>query len=167
MHRPLLASGSTSLAALLLSAAVASEPQGQQHPCAAVRVASERLACYDQAFGLPAEHLEPPVAAAAAAAAAKAGQDFGFSEAEKRARTTDPDQTALVDRLEAVVAGIGRHGTGEMIVNLDNGQIWMQAESVTSARLRVGDQVTIRKASMGSYQLLTPGRIAMRVRRLK
>jgi hypothetical protein len=164
MHRPLLASASTSLAALLLTAAVASEPQGQQHPCTAVRVASERLACYDQAFGLPAEHREPPVAAAAAA---KAGQDFGFSEAEKRARTTDADKTDLADRLEAVVAGIGRHGTGEMIVTLDNGQVWMQAESVTSARLRVGDRVTIRKASMGSYQLLTPVRIAMRVRRVK
>ena len=162
MNHPLLALCLALLGASLMSAAGASEPQGSKHPCAVVHEADDRLACYDQTFGRPAEVDEaPPVAAAAA------GQDFGLSEAEKRAKAPDPDKRLFPDQIEAAVAGIGYHGTGELIVTLDNGQVWVQAEPVTGARLRVGDKIIIRKAAMGSYQLLTPGRIAMRVRRVK
>ena len=45
-----------------------------QHPCAQLRNDTERLACYDQAFGKPA--------AAAAATAAAPKEQFGFTEKE-------------------------------------------------------------------------------------
>ena len=145
------------LGATLVSVDGASEPQDPEHACAALHEAAERLACYDKIFGRPAEADDRPPEAAAA----KAGQDFGLNEAQKRATVPDPD------RIEAVIAVIGHRATGEIVVTLDNGQVWVQAESATSARLRVGDKIMIRKAAMGSYQLLTPGRVAMRVRRVK
>lgn len=165
VHHPLLTPSLTLLGAALMTGAFASDPQGSTHPCAAMQDAADRLACYDKAFGRSAEVDEAPVAAAAAAARAR--QDFGLSEAEKRARAPDADKEVFPDQVEAVVASIGYRGTGEMIVTLDNGQVWVQAESVTNARLRAGDTVTVRKAALGSYQLLTPGRIAMRVRRVR
>jgi hypothetical protein len=100
-------------------------------------------------------------------AAGKAEQEFGLSEKDKLARASDAERKVSSDGIEAAVTGIAYRGTGEMLVTLDNGQVWMQAEAVTHARLRIGDTVTIRKAAMGSYQLLTPGRIAMRVRRIE
>ncbi len=150
------------LGATLVAVTSASEPQSPEHRCAVLHEAADRLACYDQAFGRPAEADDTPPDASA-----KAGRDFGLSEAEKRAKIPDPDQRLFPDRIEAVVAVISHRATGEIIVTLDNGQVWVQAESATNARPRVGDKIIIRKAAMGSYQLLTPGRVAMRVRRVK
>jgi hypothetical protein len=53
-------------------------------------------------------------------------------------------------------------------VKLENDQVWEQAEIVTTkARLKPGDVVTIRKAALGSYTLLTPSRMVIRVRRVR
>ena len=50
---------------------------------------------------------------------------------------------------------------------LMSGQVWVQSESVTQVALKVGDVVTIRKASLGSHMLVAPNRAAMRVRRIR
>lgn len=161
MNRLLSASVWALLTAMPMSATVASEPPRPTHPCAAMQDAVERLDCYDQAFERPDSDETHP-------AAVKVAEDFGFSEVEKRARDPDHGKRDAADQMEAIVAEVGyMQGTRKMIVTLDNGQIWLQSEALTSGRLRAGDRVTIRKAALGSYQLLTPGRIAVRVRRLR
>lgn len=161
MNRLLIVSGWTLLTAIPMSAAVASEPPRPAHPCAAMQDAVLRLDCYDKAFRRPdSDEAEP--------AAVKVAEDFGFSEAEIRAREPDRGLQDAADQLAAIVAEVGyTQRTRKMIVTLDNGQVWLQSEAVTSGRLRAGDHVTIQKAALGSYQLLTPGRIAVRVRRLR
>lgn len=164
MHRTLSESCFALLGVVLIQAAFASDPQDPKHPCSVVHDAAERLACYDAQFGTPADVDDAPVTLANAARARK---DFGLSESQRRARTPESDRHVFPDRIEAVVMNVRRQATGEMVVALDNEQVWIQAEPVTSARLRVGDTVIIRKAALGSYQLVTPQSIAMRVRRLR
>jgi len=150
--------------AALASTAGAAEPERPTHACAVVRNDTDRLACYDATFGRPAD-AEP--IAPAADPATPVLRDFGFSEAEKLARYPDEKRELALEQIDARITAIGRRATGEAVITLDNGQVWLQAESLSAARLRVGDQVVIRKAALGSFQLLTPGKIAMRVRRVK
>jgi hypothetical protein len=133
------------------------------HPCAVVSAAANRLACYDKAFGSPAEGVAVPEATA------HEGRDFGFSEAEKRARDPAGDPDGLPPQIQAVVLNVGKQGYGQgaLLITLDNGQIWAQAESVTHVRIKKGDTITIRKASLGSFLLVTASDVAMRVRRLR
>jgi hypothetical protein len=159
------------------------------HRCAVVAGDAARLACYDQAFGRPDSNAKPgvaeapavqalPVTAAAAnetpvaavpsaAAAAQAREEFGLSEAAKRARDPEKARETMPQSITTVVAKVVRRPTGESIVTLENEQVWEQAEPGTTVLLKAGDSVTIRKAALGSYVLVTPSRAAVRVRRVR
>jgi hypothetical protein len=150
------------------------------HRCASVAADAARLQCYDAAFGKSAgaaasSAADGRAAASAPAAAAvpaatdasvKAREEFGLSESEKRTRRQEPeDQPASIT---GQVAQLGRRPTGELVVSLADGQVWAQIESDDSrSRVKIGDTITVRKASLGSYLLVGPDRIAMRVRRVK
>ena len=89
---------------------------------AAATSASERLACYDAAF--------PPVAGAMDAAAERdrALREFGLNKTQLRER--DPARMRVVapDRIEASIARLSVRPTGERVVTLDSGQIWLLTE---------------------------------------
>jgi hypothetical protein len=165
--------------ALVGGLAAAADPADAQR-CATLDEDGARLACYDATFGRHslAPHLEsspatsPSPAAAAPVSstapstdAAKARQEFGLSEAEKRALdTTRPEEPSSIT---ARVAAVKKRPTGEMVVTLDDGQVWVQLDSYTAAVVRPSDEVTIRKASLGSFVLIGANRVAVRVRRTK
>jgi len=69
--------------------------------------------------------------------------------------------------MTARVATVARRLSGELVLILDNGQVWVQIDTETKARVQEGDEVTIRKATLGSYFLVAPNHILVRVRRLK
>lgn len=138
------------------------------HRCAAVVGDAARLACYDQAFGGPDSNVAPSVAAVpSAAVATQAREEFGLSEAAKRARDPEKARETMPESISAVVAKVVRRPTGESIVTLENAQVWEQAEPGTTVLLKAGDSVTIRRAALGSYVLVTPSRAAVRVRRVR
>jgi len=153
---------------------VAAEPS---HPCSAIDDASQRLACYDAAFGRPAgattvtitpkPALAPATTATAAAVDPVAQQraEFGLSDAAKKAR--DPQQAAQAESITDTLAALGQRPTGELVFNLQNGQVWMQIESDTRTRVKAGDTVTIRKGALGSFLLVGPDRVSVRVRRAR
>jgi len=152
--------------------------------CAKLTDDRARLECYDEVARRLAGTNAQPLADASAAASgtattanrpsspshvtapppAKPGADFGLSEAAKQAR--DPEK-AKQDSISAEVATIARRLTGEMVVTLADGQVWAQLDPDTRAKLKVGDTVTIRRAALGSYLLVTPSGMATRVKRLK
>ena len=70
-------------------------------------------------------------------------------------------------RIAARVQSVTRTRVGQMVVTLDNGQIWQQGNGEPDVRLDVGDTVTIKKAALGSYILSTPAGRSFRVRRLE
>ncbi len=147
-----------------------------------------RLACYDSIFGRPAAAapLGAPSAAApatgavagtvaaapvaatpAAAAAANPETDFGLTEAAKRAREPEESGERLPESISGTVARVARQPAGELVVTLENGQVWTQLQVDPRARVAVGDTVVIKKAALGSHLLVTASRYATRVRRVK
>jgi hypothetical protein len=169
--------------AIGVAAAGAGEPT---HPCAAVDDPAQRLACYDETFprpGAPVGVEQQAVAPVAeptevprprdipvvpeAAEGPELVEEFGLTGAQLQAR--DPERAAepRVERIEATVVGIRHLSSGQRAVTLDNGQVWLQTEVTVRGHLAEGDQVVIRRAAFGSFQLVTPGRVALRVRRIE
>jgi hypothetical protein len=67
--------------------------------------------------------------------------------------------------IKSVVSQMTQDRLHNITVVLDNGQTWAFIEP--EPRLRPGDTVTIKHASLGSFLMLTPNRRSYRVERLK
>lgn len=141
------------IAVFLVMTANARGGEPASHSCAAVQDAATRLACYDAAF--------PP----AVGLADQARRNFGLSRVDIRARNPAPNVTP--DRIEAAIVGLSERRTGERVVTLDNGQVWLLTEAGSRGLLREADHIVIRKAAMGSYLLVTPGRIPLKAKRVR
>lgn len=172
------------LAGWMLGAHAADGDSPQQ--CAAIGNDLERLACYDRIFRAPAG-TSPATAAAATTAVAAAAttavapaattavapavaappDDFGLTEAAKRARDPQRAKEEMSESITGTVAAVGRRPAGELVVTLDNGQVWTQVEVDQRARVAAGDTVTIKRGALSSYLLVTASRYATRVRRAK
>jgi len=130
-----------------------------QHHCVQLRNDTERLACYDQAFGKPA--------AAAAATAAAPQEQFGFTEKELARNTGQSAVSAAAESVTAAITSLVRRHDGKFVVTLDNAQVWVQSEFNSQADVEIGDSVTVRRGALGSYLLVTKAKIGTRVKRVK
>jgi hypothetical protein len=126
------------------------------HPCASVRDDTERLTCYDRAFGKPVE----PVAAVPKA-------QFGFTEREVARNTGQSAGSATPSSVTATITSLDRRRDGKFVVTLDNTQVWSQSEFNSQADVDIGDTITVRRGALGSYLLVTKAGIGTRVRRVK
>ena len=148
----------------MTTGATGAESSIKSHPCATVTDPSERLACYDAAF--------PPATDTRSGAVdleserTKALREFGLNKVQLRVREPERMRDVSPDRIEAKVARVGYRPTGERVVTLDSGQVWLLTEVTFKGHLRVGDPVVIRTAALGSYMLVTPGRVPLRARRI-
>ena len=111
--------------------------------------------------------VAPAAATAATPAVAVPQDDFGLTEAAKRAREPEESREKLPESISGTVEKVVRRPAGEFVVTLENGQVWTQLQVEPRARISVGDTVTIKKAALGSYLLVTANRYATRVRRVK
>lgn len=149
----------------MTTGAVAAQTSAQPHACATVTDPIKRLACYDAAF--------PPAAGARSGAVDlqaerdKALREFGLNKVQLRVRDPERMQAVSPDRIEASVTRVGSRPTGQRVVTLDSGQIWLLTEVTSKGHLTSGDRVVIREAALGSYMLLTPKRVPLRARRIK
>jgi hypothetical protein len=156
----------SAVAAMLLAAgALAEEPDAripaQLRSCVAIQRNTERLACFDR--GIAA--LREPGASTARAPSAESS--FGlFAQAPTGANASDPAH-AEIETLEARVASISAAADGSVIVALDNNQVWRQISGSATLLLKVGDEVVIRRAALGSFQLSTSNGRAAKVKRVR
>lgn len=154
---------------------------------------ARRLACFDRESALlagdgvpPAQQVDPaparpaatapaapvaaPAAAATAAATDQSAQDrFGYrgnmARAELDKKKAEEPQT---DQLIAKVTDLVMLAHGQLLLTLDNGQMWQQKTADRALRLKAGDQVTIKQATLGSFLLSSEGTNgSMRVQRVK
>jgi hypothetical protein len=149
--------------------------------CRALTSATQRLDCYDQfidAQGISpnqapirqttdkAAPVEPAAATATEESEPKLSQEdiFGKGETERRKSVQDATDTKEIDQIEATVAEVRKSASGQAVITLDNGQVWLQTES-SRARISVNDKVTIRRRSFGSYTLYNK-KTAIRVKRI-
>jgi hypothetical protein len=136
------------------------EQHGSPQPTAATTV---------PAAAEPATTVEPAAAAATAgAAAATISQEELFGQNSDAVQRTVEEATGSerVDSISAQVTRLQQYDYDKVVISLDNGQVWKQIDS-SSLRLRVGDDVAIERAALGSFMLKKPGsKRTMRVSRM-
>jgi hypothetical protein len=145
------------LSSLVCTARAADAPQAS-HPCAALSKAVERLACYDKAFG-------PPTGANAEDAGLARESDFGRPERFNAIRDERATGATRINSITAKVAEVRFTQSGQYVFKLENGQIWTETSGQDKLTIEVGDTVTIRRAAMGSFWMVTKDRVGARVRR--
>lgn len=154
--------------------------------CAAISGRDERLACYDAlaVVAVPGVRIAPaPVAAAPAGTAAPAAVVSGVppqgsdapAAAARAANSNDPANFGLTRHqlkaipegpasIKATVSQLTEDRLNNVYLVLDNGQTWGFIEP--DPRVRPGDSVTIKRASLGSFLMTTPSRHSYRVQRV-
>jgi hypothetical protein len=150
--------------------------QEQVRTCSAETDAARRLSCYDRAAAALDKAAPAARTAASTATAGKAppstpastpansdAAEFGVSEGPLAAKK----QATALKEITAVVTSVAFQPRGELIMTLDNGQVWQQNQAVAYFPLKVGDTVKISAASIGSYQLLTPAKRTTKVTRVR
>jgi hypothetical protein len=158
--------------------------------------ASRRLACFDRESALlagesapvarqadpapaPARPAAPaptaPVAspaatAGAAAAATQSEMDkFGYRGNMARADLDKQKEAEQgFEQLTAKVTEVEKLPAGGLVLTLDNGQMWQQKTADRGIRVKVGDQVTIKRGVLNSFLLTSASNNgSMRVARVK
>jgi hypothetical protein len=178
---------------LALPAAAAPVDTSELARCHAMPTRDERLDCYEALataavpVGPTASNVAPAAGPAATAgppatggAAATTGPTAtGAGPAASPAASFDPDDAANFglnrrqvephpagpSAVKSIVSQLTEDRLHNITVVLDNGQTWAFIEP--EPRLRPGDSVTIKRASFGSFLMLTPSRRSYRVERVK
>ena len=162
--------------------------------CSAISAADARLACYDTLAGRATVGAAPKIAAvdatavpapipatapavspaakpAPAAAATTAlpppvptedPRNFGFSATQLY---TTEQKAGIVQAIEAHVAQVAPDQLRSHYVVLDNGQTWISTSG--DMNLSVGEAVTIKRAALGSFMLISASRDSYHVRRAR
>jgi hypothetical protein len=136
--------------------------------CAKESDDAQRLRCFD-AVVVALRKAPAPVAPAAAAAVAPppaapaptAEQKFGARGEIK------PDKHEALTELTGTVTALGTKPRGELIVTLDNGQVWAEITTSSKIKLKTGDTVKIERGALGSYSLVAPNGRSSKVSRIR
>ncbi len=162
------------LAAIARTAAAIEIDAAELSRCAAITPADQRVTCYDKLATAALSHANATTAAPSgpAAPAVAATQpppppvvnpndpaNFGLSQRQLKIDSQGPST------IKAVVSQMTEDRSNNVYLVLDNGQTWGFIEP--DPRLRPGDSVTIKRASLGSFLMVTPSRHSYRVQRIK
>jgi hypothetical protein len=74
-----------------------------------------------------------------------------------------PEATAPVS---ARIKALHRAPDGALVIDLDNGQQWLQTSGSSSPLLEIGHEVTITRAALNSFRMSTPSGRALKVKRV-
>jgi hypothetical protein len=152
--------------------------------CSTQKNDSARLACFDREVAklaplarsvAPAQVSpasvppSPPVVATTPAQAAPTpSDDFGVSGNLARQRAeTKKEADSGPRELHATITGVKAKPYGELVMELDNGQVWEQPEKKNTFLIRTGEKVVITKHALGSYFLTADSGATTRVRRIR
>ncbi len=148
-------------------ASAADLPESLQ-ACMAESDDMRRLACYDREMARLASSpavAGAPAAAQAATAELSPEEKFGLSEAQVLEKQKS-EEASKPESLTATLTSISQRPHGELVMTLDNGQVWLQKETVPFL-VKVGDTVTIKPAAFGSFLMSTGSGRPIRVTRVQ
>lgn len=179
-HHPIMNPRHACLAAALalLGSGSAATAQGTDlRQCLAIPDIQERVKCYDalaeaqvRAAPSPAQPqasspVPPPPPARQAAAPSNPRAEFGRSAAQREEQL--PEEQRQLDRVTEAIASARIVGAGYWEFTLTDGSVWRLAEVRRSFRPpRRGDQVEIRRGSLGAYYLDAGGQPSIRIQRV-
>ena len=128
-----------------------------------------RLACYDGAAAAleQAEAKGDIVVVDREQARTVRRQAFGFS-VPSLSMFEKGEEKEQVDNVAGKIASARQDATGKWILRLEGGAVWQQVDTQElSMYPKVGQSVTIRTATLGSFLASVEGRRAFRVRRVE
>ena len=140
----------TLLMAATMRPALASEDLSRRvAACTREQDDARRLACFDRAAEPVADSKKVDTT-----------HDFGVqgSELARNRDDDDTNQDSTPKRISATVTGIEKRARGELVVTLDNGQVWAQKEAGPYYPVKVGDAVSIVAGTLGSHKLVVASR---------
>jgi len=102
-------------------------------------------------------------------AAAPAAPPTTLSPEERFGRRKDPQEEKKdqLTELTASVTALGAKPHGELVITLDNGQVWTEIAPGSKIRLKPGDSVTIEAGTLGSFILIAPNKRSSKVSRVR
>jgi hypothetical protein len=135
--------------------------------CRAVKDDAKRLACYDSAVEMQTQ--QPHAAAAPPDAAPRSPEEqFGYRGALAREeQDRAKEETRVLGTLEAIVTELSGRADGTLKITLDNGQVWAQNRPDSFFSLKIGEQIKIEPAALGSFMMVSSRKRTSRVTRLK
>lgn len=125
--------------------------------CAAITAVDTRVACYDALAKLVLPRPGELTSAAPTPLNPNDPAHFGLTPRQLKTTPQGPQS------IKAVVSQITQDRLNNVSLVLDNGQTWTFIEP--DPRVRPGDAVTIRRAALGSFLMITPSRRSYRVER--
>jgi hypothetical protein len=134
--------------------------------CAAEKDDARRLACFDAAVaqaGKPSGNSAPAVAPPPLSKEEK----FGLRGELKQEKAQKAPELQELEQLQAQVTKVSAKPHGELVVTLENGQIWAEIQTNSGARVKAGDQVTIKPGALGSFLLMAPNGRSTKVTRVR
>ncbi len=159
--------------------------------CAAQADDTARLRCYDHAAAelLHADQMhsrpmlapadkdpapaapvsqQQPVRAPSVEAANDMSAEFGLTHAQAIRKKSNGQLSPDMRRLTGRVARLTRKASGNLVLHLDNDQVWEQTETGPDLHIAAGDEITIDRGLLGAFWLSTHGsRLAIKVQRVQ
>jgi hypothetical protein len=136
--------------------------------CKKVAGASERLACYDAASSRLAEAVERKDLVVLDRAEIRRTRRSLFGMTLPRVPLFRGDGGEESDELTAKIASASSIGMGKWQFRLEDGAVWQTVESKPSLRdPRAGQEVVIKKGSLGNYFIRFNGQMGVRGLRVK
>jgi hypothetical protein len=177
---------SAAVVGVLATAAVADVLPGAILGCADQPDAKLRLACFDAAVaemrkptgasgvgttteGAPAAPVArsgtTAPAAAAATAAAPPPANVALSPEDQYGRRAPKEKR--IEGLSATATTVSTRPRGELVITLDNGQVWAEIAPGSKVKVKAGDSVRIESGTLGSYILVAPNGRSSKVSRVR
>jgi hypothetical protein len=110
-----------------------------------------------------------PTAAAAAAAVAQPSQAGTPSPEDRFGLRVDRKEQKKDDltELSATATAISAKPRGELVITLDNGQVWGEIAPGSKIKVKPGDSVKIEAGTLGSFILIAPNGRSSKVTRIR
>lgn len=125
----------------------------------------------DVAVPAPVEAAPVAVAVVETAVATAAPAAAGNKPAEPPPPLTSKEDEFGYDRpmeeITAAVVAIRERPYGELVISLDNGQVWEQKHADRRFRLDIGETVTVKKGPVAGYRLSGDSNRSIQVQRIK
>ena len=137
--------------------------------CVEIEEDAKRLSCYDSFFinkdniDIANEDIKEKEEKVAEVSIQEYEQE-NFGLPSKLRQAEDAEELKIVSRIDSVSQRLNL----QLIIILENGQIWQSVEKIRDIRLRDGYDVEIKEGFLSGYTLRVPGKkIKLRVRRQK
>lgn len=125
--------------------------------CVGIERNTERLSCFDR--GIAA------LIGTDGAVVPSAESSFGLVATTPRADAARGETSDEVRNLRAKVTAL-KSLNGDDLITLDNGQVWRQLSGGVLL-LKIGDEVEISRAALGSFQMKVPSGRSGKVKRVR